>query len=37
MLFYYHVTPRWTMLLTPVFVAQTVLLVMGVGHAPGGT
>src|SRR5580658_6379797 len=29
MLFYYHVTPHWTMLLTPVFVAQTVLLVLG--------
>jgi lipopolysaccharide transport system permease protein len=31
MLFYYRVTPHWTMLLTPVFVAQTTLLVMGVG------
>jgi len=31
MLLYYHVTPRWTMLLTPIFVGQTVLLVMGVG------
>jgi lipopolysaccharide transport system permease protein len=31
MLFYYHVTPHWTMLLTPVFVAQTVLLVLGLG------
>jgi lipopolysaccharide transport system permease protein len=31
MLFYYHVTPRWTVLLTPIFVGQTVLLVMGVG------
>jgi lipopolysaccharide transport system permease protein len=31
MLFYYRVTPRWTMLLTPVFVVQTVLLVVGVG------
>src|SRR5215472_16149153 len=31
MLFYYHIAPRWTLLLTPVFVAQTVLLVMGVG------
>ena len=31
MLVYYHVTPRWTMLLTPIFVAQTVLLVTGVG------
>lgn len=31
MLVYYHVTPRWTLLLTPVFVGQTVLLVIGVG------
>jgi len=31
MMFYYHVTPRWTILLTPLFVAQTVLLVMGAG------
>ena len=31
MLLYYHVTPRWTMLLTPIFVGQTVLLVMGAG------
>ena len=31
MLVYYHVTPRWAMLLTPIFVAQTVLLVMGLG------
>jgi lipopolysaccharide transport system permease protein len=31
MLLYYHVTPRWTVLLTPVFVAQTALLVMGAG------
>ena len=31
MLFYYHVTPHWTVLLTPIFIAQTVLLVMGVG------
>jgi lipopolysaccharide transport system permease protein len=31
MLVYYHVAPRWTMLLTPIFVVQTVLLVMGVG------
>jgi lipopolysaccharide transport system permease protein len=31
MLVYYHVTPHWTVLLTPIFVAQTVLLVMGVG------
>jgi lipopolysaccharide transport system permease protein len=25
----YHVTPRWTMLLAPLFVAQTAILVMG--------
>jgi lipopolysaccharide transport system permease protein len=31
MLLYYHITPSWTMLLAPVFVAQTVLLVLGVG------
>src|SRR5579862_6845364 len=31
MLFYYHVTPHWTVLLTPLFVVQTVLLVMGSG------
>jgi lipopolysaccharide transport system permease protein len=31
MLVYYRVTPRWTMLLTPLFLAQTVLLVMGIG------
>jgi len=31
MLIYYRVTPRWTIALTPLFVAQTVLLVMGVG------
>jgi len=31
MLIYYRVTPRWTMLLTPIFIGQTVLLVMGVG------
>src|SRR5215475_9817551 len=31
MLVYYHVNLRWTMLLTPVFVGQTVLLVMGIG------
>ena len=31
LLIYYHVTPHWSMLLTPVFVAQTVLLVVGVG------
>ena len=31
MLLFYRVTPHWSMLLTPIFVAQTVLLVMGVG------
>jgi lipopolysaccharide transport system permease protein len=31
MLVYYHVTPHWTMLLALLFVAQTVLLVVGVG------
>jgi len=31
LLIYYHVTLRWTMLLTPIFVAQTVLLVLGSG------
>src|SRR4029077_20703980 len=31
MLLYYHMTPHWTVLLTPIFVAQTVLLVMGAG------
>lgn len=31
MLIYYHVTPGWAVLLTPIFVAQTVLLVMGAG------
>ncbi len=31
LMFYYRVPLRWTVLLTPVFVAQTVLLVMGVG------
>jgi lipopolysaccharide transport system permease protein len=31
MMFYYHVTPRWTVLLTPIFVLQTAVLVMGVG------
>ena len=31
MLVYYHVTPRWTVLLTPIFVGQSVLLVMGAG------
>ncbi len=28
---YYHVTPTWTVILTPVFVLQAVLLVMGSG------
>ncbi len=28
---YYHVTPPWTVLLTPIFVAQTALLVLGAG------
>jgi homopolymeric O-antigen transport system permease protein len=31
MLFYYRIAPHWTVLLTPIFVVQTVLLVMGVG------
>jgi lipopolysaccharide transport system permease protein len=31
LMLYYHVAPHWTVLLTPIFVAQTVLLVMGVG------
>jgi len=31
MLVYYRVTPHWTLLLTPIFVLQTVLLVLGVG------
>lgn len=31
MMFYYRVTLHWTILLTPLFVAQTALLVMGVG------
>jgi lipopolysaccharide transport system permease protein len=31
LLIYYHVAPSWTMLLTPLFVLQTVLLVMGSG------
>jgi len=31
MLFYYRVTPHWTVLLTPLLVAQTALLVMGAG------
>jgi lipopolysaccharide transport system permease protein len=31
MLLYYHITPIWTMLLAPIFIGQTVLLVLGVG------
>jgi lipopolysaccharide transport system permease protein len=31
MMIYYRVTPHWTVLLTPIFVGQTVLLVMGAG------
>lgn len=31
MMIYYRVTPHWTILLTPLFVAETVLLVMGAG------
>jgi hypothetical protein len=31
MLFYYRVTRHWTVLLTPIFVGQTVLLVMETG------
>ncbi len=31
MMFYYHVTPTWALLLTPLFVAQTALLVLGAG------
>ena len=31
MMIYYHVTPHWTLLLTPIIVGQTVLLVLGVG------
>jgi lipopolysaccharide transport system permease protein len=31
MMLYYRVAPHWTILLTPIFVAQTALLVMGVG------
>jgi lipopolysaccharide transport system permease protein len=31
MLIYYHVTPRWTMLLTPIFIGETMVLVMGAG------
>lgn len=31
MLFYYHVTPHWRMLLAPLFIIETALLVMGAG------
>lgn len=31
MMVYYRVSPHWTILLTPLFVAETVLLVMGAG------
>jgi lipopolysaccharide transport system permease protein len=31
MLLYYRVSPRWTMLLAPIFVLQVVLMVTGVG------
>jgi lipopolysaccharide transport system permease protein len=31
MMIYYRVTPHWTILLTPLFVVETVLLVMGAG------
>jgi lipopolysaccharide transport system permease protein len=31
LMIYYHVPPRWSLLLTPLFVVQTVLLVMGAG------
>jgi lipopolysaccharide transport system permease protein len=31
LLIYYHVAPSWTLLLTPLFVFETVLLVMGSG------
>ena len=31
LLIYYHVAPSWTVFLTPIFVGETVLLVMGVG------
>ena len=31
MMIYYRVTPQWMLLLTPLFVIQTALLVMGVG------
>jgi lipopolysaccharide transport system permease protein len=31
MMFYYRITPHWALLLTPIFVGQTVLLVLGAG------
>jgi lipopolysaccharide transport system permease protein len=31
MMIYYRVTPHWTLLLSPLFVIETALLVMGVG------
>ncbi|MGH8209018.1 MAG: ABC transporter permease [Steroidobacteraceae bacterium] len=31
MMFYYHVVPGWSILLTPFFVLQTVLLLIGLG------
>jgi lipopolysaccharide transport system permease protein len=31
LMIYYHVSPSWSLLLTPLFVIQTVLLVMGAG------
>jgi lipopolysaccharide transport system permease protein len=31
MMFYYRITPHWTVLLAPIFVVQTVLLVLGAG------
>jgi len=31
LMIHYHVVPGWTILLTPLFVAETVLLVMGLG------
>jgi lipopolysaccharide transport system permease protein len=31
MMFYYRVTPHWSMLLAPLFVVQTALLVLGTG------
>ena len=31
LMIYYHVPPTWALLLTPLFVVQTVCLVMGTG------